>query len=127
MNVMRYLFDENIPTKFLRGLMTFEPAIEIRQVGMEVDSPPKRTLDPDVLKYAERKEYAIVTFDMKTFPKHAKTHCARGVSHHGVFVVPAGDSIPVSLLCDELIMIWAASDVSEWFNKTDFIPLKTTR
>ena len=127
MNAFRYLFDENVPIRYLKALRSREPAIEFRQVGVETDSPPKRTEDPDVLTYAEREHYAIVSFDLDTFPDYAVRHVMLGRMHHGVFVVPRRHSIPTKILCDELIMIWAASDPVEWVNRVAYIPLKPNR
>jgi hypothetical protein len=127
MNTMRFLFDENIPWRYLQGLRSREPAIDVRQVGNEPDAPAKQTSDLDVLIFAEREGYTIVTFDLETFPRHAREHIESGRNHPGVFGVPKRHEMSVTELVDEIIMIWAASEPNEWLNKVEFLPLKTTR
>jgi hypothetical protein len=119
-----FLFDEHVPLAYASALSIWEPAIVVRQVGIQSDSPPKRTTDEKLLAYAEHEGLGIVTFDKETFPVHEAAHIAKGHHTHGIFLVPNGNAVPVRVLCDDLILIWSASSAKEWQDVIVFLPFK---
>ena len=67
--------------------------------------------DPDVLTVAAEQGRILVSHDRKTMP----THFGRFIlsaSSPGLLVV--SQKLPVSQVAQELLLIWAASEPSEW-------------
>jgi hypothetical protein len=122
-NRVAFLFDEHFPVAAANAILGFESSICLRIVGTDPDAPPKRTPDPDLLRYAEEKGFAIVTFDKETMPAHADVHIANGHHTCGVFVFPKGYSLNAGIIADELVMIWDASTPDEWIDRTVFLPM----
>lgn len=51
-------------------------------------------------------------------------HFGQFVSQHvssGVLIVP--QRLPVSVVVEELLMIWGASEAGEWTNRITYLPL----
>jgi hypothetical protein len=117
------LLDENIPAPVRNALLALLPAARIRTVGVDPDVPPKRTLDPDLLVFAEAEGFSLVTFDKDTMPGHAADHVAAGRHTWGVFVFPDGNNMSAGRIASELVMIWGASQQDEWIDLVAFLPL----
>ncbi len=117
-----FLLDEQVPTFVGDALVALEPMIEVLQVGVDPSTPPKGTLDADVLTFAETTGYAVVTFDKKTMRDEAYRHVASGRQTWGVFLFPDGNNLSAGRVASELHMIWAASNSDEWIDKVEFLP-----
>jgi hypothetical protein len=76
--------------------------------------------DPQVLKSCASAGRVLVTHDARTMPHHFAEFIIQEESP-GVFIVP--QSMPVAAAADELILIWAASDISEWTNRICRLPV----
>ena len=122
MNQVRYLFDECLPVSILDALIELEPSIEVRKVGRDRDVPPKGTKDPELLTFAEREHYVIVTFDKSTMRDHAVNHMQRGQTLRGLFIVRKGNYLSAGRIAEELLLIWSATQADEWIGQIEYIP-----
>lgn len=87
MNI-RFLLDEHIAAAIQRQLRRRDAALDVLYVSAE-GAPPKGTLDPDLLIWAELNGYIIVTEDRKTMPGYIEQHLASGRKSAFVTAVPA--------------------------------------
>ena len=112
---LRYLLDENqrgvlwhvIQRHNARGI---DPIDAVR-VG---DAPdlPLGSDDPTILRWAEREERILVTFDRSSMGQHLGDHLAAGNHSPGVFLIHC-DSKPVEVV-EFLVLAAYASESSEW-------------
>jgi hypothetical protein len=87
---------------------------------------PKKRLRKDgttssVLEFAAEEERILVSHDVSTMPIHFAEIMTQRASSPGVILLP--QSMPIGDAIDEIILIWAASDASEWRNKISWLPL----
>lgn len=94
--------------------------IEVLLVGDEA-APPKGTLDPQLLIWAEENDYIIVSGDMSTLPNHISTHMSAGRHTKGVLWLRRRAAL--ADLIETLYLIWSVSDAQEYVDKSLFIPL----
>ncbi len=76
--------------------------------------------DAAVLALAAHDGRVLVTHDQSTMPKHF----ARFIAEHtspGLLVVP--QHLAASLVVEELLLIWAATEADEWLNRIVYLPL----
>lgn len=119
-----FLLDEHVPLAVRNAVAVAEPAVRVRLIGTDPDIPPKRTIDPGLLAFAEENGFALVTFDKKTMRVHEKAHLAAGRHTWGVFVDPDGFSRSAGQIAGELLMIWGASSRDEWVDQYKYLPLR---
>jgi len=79
-----------------------------------------RLKDFEVLALAAREGRVLVTHDSKTMPRHFAEFVASQTSP-GVIVVP--QHLAVSAVVDDLLLIWAATENTEWTNRISYLPL----
>jgi Domain of unknown function (DUF5615) len=117
MGTLRFLADNDLSEPIRRGLRRKEPTIDFltAQEGGIVGLP-----DPEVLRVAAEAGLTVVSHDRKTMPAHFDKFIEQQVSPGLVLVrqkMDIGDAI------EDLLMIWACSDASEWRNRRSFVPL----
>src|SRR5262249_1805674 len=118
----RYLLDENqrgvlwhvIQRHNARGI---DPIDAVR-LG---DAPdlPLGSDDPAILRWAEREQRVLVTFDRSTMTKHLTDHLAAGQHCPGIFMI-SSDSKPVAVL-DFLVLAAYASEPAEWLDWIKYV------
>lgn len=119
MNTVSFLFDENLNDDLPACLVRLEPAMETFSVGDEL-SPPKGTLDPDLLLHAEEYKRILVTLDKRTMVGHVVEHMAQGHHTWGVFILKPG--YPWLRYANDLLLIWSASEPEEWRDRIIWLP-----
>jgi hypothetical protein len=77
--------------------------------------------DPEVLGLAAEQQRVLVSHDAGTMPAHFRASRKAGKHSAGVFLVP--QSLDVGTAIDELLLIWLASDASEWEDRLEWLPL----
>lgn len=117
---VRFLLDENLSPRLKAAVLRWDPTIDILRVG-ESDAPVLGTLDPDILRYLETTQRALVTNNRMSMPFHVADYLTIGGQHWGIFLVRT--RIPLGLLAEELYTIWSASIADEWLNQLRRIPL----
>jgi hypothetical protein len=114
----RFLADHDLNEHIVTGVRRQEPVIEFlraRDVGMDARS------DDEVLEYAERERWLVVSHDVNTMRAAAHARLSRGESFPGLFMVQQAS--PIGSIIDSLVLIWAASDLEEWKDQVVFLPL----
>jgi hypothetical protein len=76
--------------------------------------------DPDVLKLAAKQERLLVTHDRKTMPTEFGQFI---LTENSAGVLVVSQRLPVSLVAEELLLIWLASEPEEWINRIRSLPL----
>jgi hypothetical protein len=76
--------------------------------------------DPEVLALAAEQGRILVSHDETTMPHHFGEFLVNR-SSAGVLIV--GQQLPHSVVVEELLMIWTASEAEEWLNRICFIPI----
>jgi hypothetical protein len=80
---------------------------------------PLGSLDPAILRWAEREGYMVVSCDRKTMVSHFQDHLAAGGHLPGLLLLPGRFSLPEAV--EYLDLIAYASDPSEWYDCCKFI------
>jgi hypothetical protein len=106
MSTVKFLCDEDVREALVAGLLRVDPAIEITAVSEE-GAPPKGTLDPEVLIWAENNGYALISRDRSTLNGHIADHLAAGHHTWGVFLVR--ETRPWHEIIEILVLIWSDS------------------
>ena len=114
---VRYQADADLNRTIVLAVARLEPAIDFQTAhaaGLEGIE------DPDVLGLAAASGRILVSHDRRTMPQHF----AGFVAEHecpGVLIVP--QKLPVAVVAEELLLIWALTETEEWVNRICAIPL----
>src|SRR3712207_4456080 len=88
---VRFLLDEHLRGRpwhaMVRRRETTHPDLIVTRVGDPPDLP-LGTADPEILLWAERNGYLLVSSDINSMPAHHARHLASGRHRHGVLLVP---------------------------------------
>jgi Domain of unknown function (DUF5615) len=114
----RFLADNDLNDAIIVGVRRREPAAEfarLRDLGLATRS------DPEVLDFAVRENWIVVSHDVNTMREAASARLASGLSMSGLLL--AHQRTPVSPIIESLLLIWAASEAEEWAAQVEFLPL----
>lgn len=115
---VRFLADADLNKAIVTGVLRREPEVDFltaHAAGL------RRMTDPEVLELAAEQQRALVSHDVGTMPAHFHTFRNAGKHSPGVFLIP--QSLDLAMAIDELLIIWLASDASEWENRLVWLPL----
>jgi len=116
--MLHVLFDENFDWRILEGVRDHLPDADLLTVQ---DIGLRKTPDSDLLEWSANSRRILVTHDVNTVPGFAYERLAAGGYLAGVFIVP--DTMPIGEAIEELVLIIACSDASEWENRVVHLPL----
>jgi hypothetical protein len=113
----RFQADENFNAKVVTGLLRREPSIDFQtaKAGGIIGRP-----DPEVLMIATRGGRVLVSHDRDTMPAHFSRFIIRTRSSGLLIVSPRLD---MGEAIEQLLLVWAATDESEWVNAIGYLPL----
>ncbi len=114
---IKYLADENLRQAIVRGVKRREPSISFLQAS-EATLAGKD--DMAVLQFAASEGRVLVSHDVRTLPRYFEKFIRRQASP-GVFLVP--QNLASASVVEELLIVWVASDSSEWENRICYLPL----
>lgn len=116
---LRYLIDENVNPLYPKQIRTKEPSIVIKVIGEE-ETPPRGTLDPEILDYCEENNFVLVTNNRTSMPVHLLDHIDK--RHHipGIFILNPNLSVGDNL--EELILAALASEDNEYQDRIIYLP-----
>ncbi len=114
---VRFQADADLNQTIVLATLRLEPAIDFL-TAEEADL--EGVADPEVLARAAASERILVTHDRRTMPRHFATFLA---DHQSPGVLIVSQKVTVSQAAEELILIWALSEPSEWTNRICAIPL----
>ena len=115
---MKFAADENFDNRILRGLLRRQPDLDIARIQ---DTDVASADDPTILAWAAREGRILLTHDQKTIPRYAYERMGTGETVAGVIV--ASDTLPISTVIEELLLIVACSSASEWIDQVQRLPL----
>lgn len=119
--MIRYLIDENVDPIYQTQILRREPELVVWAVGDE-GTPPKSTLDPDILIWCEEHGFVLVTNNRTSMPPHLTDHLAQGHHVPGIFIL--NPNMNVGAMIDELILIAKASEDNEYQDSIRYLPLR---
>jgi len=115
---VRLLADADLNKAIVSGVLRREPSLDF----LSAHAAGLRAMrDPDVLGLAAEQQRAFVSHDVGSMPAHFRTFRNAGRSSPGVFLVP--QSLDFATAIDELLLIWFASEASEWADRLVWLPL----
>ncbi|HVC98518.1 MAG TPA: hypothetical protein VND64_32925 [Pirellulales bacterium] len=114
---MRFQADADLNLAILLAVVRREPAIDFQ--AAQVAGLARRP-DPVVLSLTAKDGRLLVTHDQKTMPDHFARFVAKETSS-GLLIVP--QHLPISVVVDELLLIWGATEHEEWINRICYLPL----
>jgi hypothetical protein len=117
----RYLLDEHFPHAYMRALRRADPSPDVWAIG-EPGAPPKRTPDPEILRWCEAGGVMLITNDRRTMAKHLEEHLARGGHILGVFM--ANPERHMARLIEDLVLVAAAAKEGEFSDHITYLPLE---
>ena len=116
--MIRFLADENLNGKILRGIRRERPDADILRVQ---DSILYQSADENVLAWAADQARILLTHDIETMVGFANQRIAANRPMSGVIAIR--DTLPIGRVIDDLLIILGASEMSDWENIVTFLPL----
>lgn len=113
-----FLADHDVNEHILAGMLRQEPEFQLlrlRDVGMS-DAD-----DANVLEFAYSTNLLVVSHDVNTMPAAAYSRLSAGKSFPGLLMIQ--QALPIAVAIEDLILIWAASEMEEWEDQVVFLPL----
>lgn len=98
--------------------MRREPSIDFQSaLAAELDAVP----DPEVLGRAATEGRILVSHDENSMPGHFAEFLRVGNHSAGLLMVQQG--APVRQVIESIVLIWIASDASEWVDQIVWLPI----
>lgn len=116
MNV-RYQADADLNQAIVTGVLRREPKIEFQTAFAAGLDGVK---DAEVLVIAAQQARILVSHDRKTMPLEFADFITSNQSS-GVIIVSR--KVPIEVIIDELLLIWAASSAEEWVDRIAKLPI----
>ena len=115
---IRFLADADLNQAIVRGIVRRQPAVDF----LSAQAAGLRSLtDLEVLALAGEQRRVLVSHDVGTMPAHFNEFRKLGKDSAGVFLVP--QRFDVGAAVDELLLLWMATESSEWENRLVWLPL----
>lgn len=115
---IRFLADADLNKGIVSGVLRQEPSVDFltaQAAGL------RRMTDPEVLTLAAQQQRVLVSHDVGTMPAHFRRFRSAGNHCAGVFMIP--QSLDIGTAIEELLLLWLASEASEWENRLEWLPL----
>lgn len=118
--MLKFLMDENVDPVYITQIRRRQPDWVIRSVG-EPATPPRGTLDPEILIWCEENDFVLVTNNRTSMPQHLSAHNAQNRHVPGVLILNPNLSVGETL--DELILIAEVVAGDELRDRIEYLPL----
>ena len=118
MSRVKYLFDEDLNGRIVRGVRRRISDLDSRTVP-ETDLP--QATDPAVLDWAADQGRVVITHDHRTMRSCAEDRLRAGRPMAGLILVP--QTAPLGQVIDDLVLIAEATTAEEWEGTIVFLPL----
>jgi hypothetical protein len=116
MNI-RYQADADLNQAIVTGVLRQEPTVDFQTAFA---AALKGVKDSEVLAIAARQKRILVSHDRRTMPSEFAQFITSNLSY-GVLIVSR--KVPLELIIEELLIIWAVSSAEEWINRIAKLPL----
>ena len=117
MSKPRFLADEDLRGSIVQAVHRMASEVEITTVVQEGLSSVS---DEEVLEYAWRHQWLLISHDVNTMKSAAEQRMANNYRIHGLFLVP--QSRATRPVAESLMLIWTASDFEEWRDRIVYLP-----
>lgn len=117
---IKYLMDENLAPIYQIHLRRKEPDLVVWAIG-DPNTPPKGTLDPDILIWCQKYNFILVTNNRSSMPVHLIDHLAQGHHIPGIFQINPSMSLGETI--EELVLAALASLDGEYSDRISYLPL----
>lgn len=117
---LNYLIDENVKPAYPFELRRRQLNLVVWVIG-EPGTPPKGTLDPNILLWCEQHGFVLVTNIRRSMPVHLADHTAQGCHVPGIILLNPNLGIGRNL--EELIVIALGSFDDEYQDRIVHLPL----
>jgi Domain of unknown function (DUF5615) len=121
---LKFLLDENVAPLYQTQLRQRKPDLVVWVVG-DPGTPPKSTLDPEILCWCEEYDFVLVTNNRKSMPVHLTDHIAQGRHVPGILIL--NSDLSIGQILDELILIAEASFEEEYQDQIVHLPLPSIK
>lgn len=118
MNI-QYLIDQNLPPLYQEQLRQYFTDLTVLMRGNS-NTPPKGTLDPEILLWCEQNNFILVTNNRRSMPIHLSEHLKQNHNIPGIFVLRK--KFTIGEIINNLILIAQAGELSEYQNRITYIP-----
>jgi hypothetical protein len=112
--------DENLDPLYKRQLLLKKPDLIVYAVG-DPGTPPKGTLDPEILCWCQENDFILITNNRKSMPVHLSIHLAQGRHVPGIITLNAEMSIGETI--EELLLIAEAGIASDYQDRIEYLPV----
>jgi hypothetical protein len=120
---VRFLLDEHLRGPLWSAIQRHNARgqwpLDVGRVG-DSDDLPLGLPDPDILLWAERSEYLLVSRDKSTLPDHLRKHLE--VGHHCPVVLLLSAHASMADVVEFLTLVAYASEPAEWRDRVHFVP-----
>lgn len=114
---LRFQADADLKFAIVVAVRSKEPSIDFASA---TDSGLKGLRDPDVLEWSALENRVLVTHDRGTMLDHFRQRLRAGKSSPGLLLV--SQDAPIGPVANAIILIWAASDASDWRDRVHHLP-----
>jgi hypothetical protein len=115
---VRFVADADLNRAVVSGVVRREPSVDF----LTAQAAGLRGMDDSaVLTLAAELKRVVVSHDVGTMPAHFTAFRSVGKQSSGVFLIP--QRLDVGTAIDELVLIWLASEASEWVDRLVWLPL----
>ena len=118
MSRVKYLFDEDLNGRIVRGVRRRISDLDSRTVP-ETDLP--QATDPAVLDWAADQGRVVITHDHRTMRPCAEDRLKTGLPMTGLILVR--QTAALGQVIDDLVLVVEASTAEEWNGTIVFVPL----
>jgi len=115
---IRFLADADLNNAIVNGVLRREPSVDFLSAH---EAGLRGMRDDQVLKFAAESQRVLVSHDVGTMPAHFRMFRDAGDHSAGVFLIP--QSLDIGTAIDELVLIWLASEASDWVDRLEWLPL----
>jgi len=117
---IRYLIDENLDPLYKAQLLNKKPGLVVYSVG-DPGTPPKGTLDPEILCWCEENGFILVTNNRRSMPAHLTEHLSEDC--HIPRIITLNLEMGIGDTVEELILIAEVGNPSEYQDRIEYLPV----
>lgn len=117
MSQIQFLADNNLDADIIRGVLRREPSIQFEHAR---DLDLHEMSDPDLLDYAAKHNFVIVSHDVRTMIHYAEERVRRGEKMSGLLIVRQLTAIKPVI--ESLLLLWLVEDSDYLENKILWLP-----
>lgn len=116
--MLRFLADEDLNNRILRGLLRRHPALDIVRVQ---DTILSGAADSDVLEWARQNGRVLLTHDVSTMTNFAFARMRSGKTIAGIIEI--SQSLPIGRAVEDILLFALTCTPDELENRIVYLPL----